>query len=361
MGGMPHLLVAPYLVVTTPVALGPWELVPFETLIGGRGEDGRAYVDPELTGPVTRLVDAYQLEQTTARLGAVVVPRGGCVGDPFERSMLPRLRRALLAGTIANNPRMATDDEERSANARNTAATAENAALWGHPLGDGQSYVIASGVLVRGIGLHHASLEEALPKISPPVELPIPLFGKFDEEVADAAHALLSADEAAARRFTRALDWYEIVFSNSETVSMPVRVTAARSAVEVLTGQPADSKKIVRAYGKLMREDDTPTRQYNDSDVFWAKGPVQLTDDEWWMSRLSDLRNRIVHGDEIPPEQWEHDGNPQLRQIHDRLIALLKRVVSDHAGDPLLRLTVSDRVMPRIAGEFSARLRELDG
>jgi hypothetical protein len=87
-------------------------------------------------------------------------------------------------------------------------ATAENSALWGHPLGDGQSYVIASGVLVQGIGLHHAPLDEALPKISPPVELPKPLFGRFDEEVADAAHGLLSADDNRGRRFTGALDWY---------------------------------------------------------------------------------------------------------------------------------------------------------
>jgi hypothetical protein len=105
---MPDLLVTPYLVLTAPVAVGPREMVPFKTFIGAGDEDERVYVDPVLTDAVTRLVEAYRLERTTAPLGAVVVPRDGCVGDAFERSAIPRLRRALLA----DNPLMVADDDE---------------------------------------------------------------------------------------------------------------------------------------------------------------------------------------------------------------------------------------------------------
>ena len=99
-----------------------------------------------------------------------------------------------------------------------------------------------------------------------------------------------------------------------------------------------------------MRTDDTRERSHDD--VFWARGPVQLTSDEWWLTRLSELRNAIVHGDVVTDDLWQHEGHHQLNQIHDRLIGLLKRVVADHAGDELLRLTISDRLFPRIARNF---------
>lgn len=204
-----------------------------------------------------------------------------------------------------------------------------------------------------------APADEPLPKVEPPVELPKPIFGGFDEEVATAAHAALNANDPAGRRLHRALDWYRIALSNAESVTLDVRVGAARSALEVLTDAGESTKRLVRAYGKLVRDAATGQRTY--PDVFWANGPVQLTPDEWWMTRLCELRNAIVHGDEVAAELWQHDAHHQLNHIHDRLIGALKAVVADHAGDPLLRLSRSDRVFPRIAQELAERLRRAEG
>jgi hypothetical protein len=48
--------------------------------------------------------------------------------------------------------------------------------------------------------MRYAPGDEPLPPISPPVELPKPLFGDFDDENAGVAHAALSAGDAATRR-----------------------------------------------------------------------------------------------------------------------------------------------------------------
>jgi hypothetical protein len=111
---------------------------------------------------------------------------------------------------------------------------------------------------------------------------------------------------------------------------------------------------LVRSYGSLTRTEETEEATYGD--VFWANGPVQLTPDEWWVSRLCELRNAIVHGDDIPDELWEHDGSSQLVQIHDRLIGALRIFVAQATGDPLLALPLADRGLRRAWTEALADL-----
>ena len=251
-------------------------------------------------------------------MGVVAVPEGAQVGSAFDRSAMRRLGHALLAGVVAGNPPMAVPDGERDPNAGWAVGSAENALLYGHPLTEGDSYAIQFGVLARITSVRHSPGKD-LPRIEPPVEVPRPMFFSFDEELAAAVHVALGSGDARARRLWRALDWYRITLSNAEAVSVDVRVGTARSAFEILTDAGDETKRLVRAYGRLVRDDQTTTATYNN--VFWARGPVQLTPDEWWMTRLCRLRNAIVHGDRVPDELWEHEGHSQLNHMHDRLIA----------------------------------------
>lgn len=359
---MPDLILAPYLVLKTPVTVGTWELVPFRELQqdhGAADAECRAWLPDALRVPVMRLLEAYRVEPGGGALGAVAVPKGGRAGDAVDRWLMRRLGHALLAGSVADNPLMTLPEDEESPNAGQAGTTAENATVYGHPLGASDAYVIDTGVLFRVTSSRHAAEDEPLPKIEPPLELPRPIFGNFDEEVADAAYYLLSGGDLQARRVHRALDWYRIALSNAEAVTLDVRVGAARSAIEALTGESDETRKVVRAYGKLMRTDETTEQTYPAEKVQWAKGPVQLTPDEWWLTRLSELRNAIVHGDALAHDDdlWYHDGDPQLNHIHDRLITLLKRVIADHADDELLRLPMRDRVFPRIGQQILDDMR----
>lgn len=349
---MAHLLIAPYLPLSERVRVGPWELCPFKAAAAS------TVVPPALSGPVSRLIEAYSLPTGAGCvLGAVAYPHGSNVGAPFERSDMKLLGHALLAGVLANNPEMArSKEEEEWSNAGHAVATTENALLYGHPLGGGESYVTQTGVLVRATHFRFAPADKPLPKITPPSEVPTPLFRHFDDELSDATYAALNTDEASSRRLSRALDWYRIALSNADAVTLDVRVGAARSALEALTGANEQTKRLVRAYGVLTRDEGTTERAYDT--VFWARGPVQLTPDEWWLTRLCELRNRIVHGDEIPDALWEHQEFHQLNHIHDRLISCLKLVVAAQADNQLLRLSGVDRMFRRAHEEAEQYLRD---
>jgi hypothetical protein len=345
------LLIAPYLPVAERVQVGAWELLPL------RKVEGSDVVPTDLRDEVSRLVEAYRLPSGGgAVLGVLAYPFGGKVGEPFERSDVELLGDALLAGVVADNPRMALAEDEQSPNIGQGVSTAENALLFGHPLGLASGYVIETGVILKALRMRSATDGRPLPKVEPPVELPRPLFGSFDQEVASAAYALMLEGTMAARRLQRSLDWYRVCLSNAEAVSSGVRVAATRTALEVLTGAGDESKKLVRAVGNLLREDGAS--EQTRSCVFW-KGPVVLSDDEWWLARLCELRNSIVHGDELAADTWIHDGHHHLDYAHDALVRCLKVVVAEHAEDPLLKLTRSERAFPRAHARAERHLQEL--
>lgn len=344
---MPDLLLAPYLPLANSVVIGSWQVLPFKRL---RESD---VVPEDIRRPVERLIEAYSRDDG---MGAVVFPDGAEVGAGFEMPAFTRLGLALLAGLVGANPPMAVEDE--GPNAGWSVATSENVRLYGHPLGDGNSYALQVGMLARVLSGHGALEDEPLPKVDPPVELPTPRLGSFDVELADATYAVLGTEDVAARQLHRSLDWYRIVLSNAEAVSVDVRVGSARSALEVLTGAGDKTKRLVRAYGRLVREEDAVETTYAEADVFWASGPVQLTADEWWITRLCELRNAIMHGDDVAEELWHHDGHHQLSHIHDSLLKALRAQVAAAVNDPLLRLPKRDRIFPRASQEALEMMKE---
>ena len=349
MRGMPDLLIAPYLPLPFSASIGPWDLLPSRDIAESD------VLPDELREQALGLIEAYRPTTGIGKaLGAVLVPSGGYVGAPFDRAATGVLRHALLAGAVANNPTMALPEDEQVPNAGHAAMTSENALLYGHPLGTGSSYVIGSGVIVHTTNLHYAGDGEPLPKVAPPIELPPVLFASVDTEMAAAAYAVLNAGDASARRLFRALDWYRVALSNADAISGDVRVAAVRSALEALTGAGDKTKDVVRAVGRLLSEENTPTTSR--SIPPW-KGPVQLTADEWWLARLSLLRNAIVHDSPITPDMWQHEGYPQLDLAHDALIRCLKTTLATEADDPLLKLRLGERALPRASEELLARLK----
>lgn len=331
---MPDVLLAPYLPLNQEVSIGQWTLAPFDTT--AERLEGSPLSNDERRA-ATCLVEAYKVPGT-ARLGAVAFPADAGIGGTFERSALRPLGHALLAGAVSGNPNLLTE-EDHHLNAGFGVATAENARLFGHPLNDnGDSYVTEKGTLVRTTAWHVGRSDKPLPAVPAPIELPKPVFVSFDEELAEATFAALNAEGKAANRLAVALDWYRIALSNTDAVTLEVRVGATRAALEVLLDK-SKSGELADAYCQLVSEPGAPKANYTKEQCGWGGG-VLLSDNGFWLARLTKLRNAIMHGDgnQIPDDLWEYGGHAQLNHIHDRLIDALRAYLAAESRDPLLRM-----------------------
>jgi hypothetical protein len=106
--GVADVVFVPYLPITSGARVGGWQLTPFNEV----PDNDR--LPEELRTPVTRLVDAYRVENTQ-RMGAIAYPIDGHIGSDIERAAIPSLRLALVAGVIADDPRMALSEEQQEA------------------------------------------------------------------------------------------------------------------------------------------------------------------------------------------------------------------------------------------------------
>lgn len=341
---MAELLLTPYLSIPRQVAIGRWRLVPIPHI-----KDLEELAPTPLRASAERLIDAYSYEN----LGAVVHLDGEQIGPGYVPGEMQPLEHALLVGALAANPTIA--GETTDANAGWAMQTVENATLIAHPLGEPGGYAVEIGTLRRVTKISRIAEGKPLPKVTPPRELPEPMFASFDGELAAAALGCLSSKDLAARQLDRALDWYRIAFANSEAITADVRVGAARSALEAMTGAGGSTQQLVRSYGRLVDEEDAPRTTYGAEQVWWAKGPASLTEEEWWMTKLCGLRNAIVHGEQISDELWKHEGHHQVNQIHDRLLDALRAFLAVSAGDRLLRLSSQERSFSRALERGEAR------
>jgi hypothetical protein len=190
---MAQLLIAPYLPLREPASLGAWTLWPIQGTAQHETVESESELIPAaLRRPVRRLVDAYRVRDE-AGIGALVAPRDQEIGVEIDRRSMRPLSRALLAGAVSANPRIVTTEDGSFGGW--SIVTAENALLYGHPLSDGDSYAVEVGVIARVLSGRSAGCDEPLPKISPPVELPIPMVSDFDDEIAFAAETLVSLDD----------------------------------------------------------------------------------------------------------------------------------------------------------------------
>ncbi len=314
---------------------------------------------------VGQLVELYEPPRgTVGRLGAVVRPTMGKIGDAVDRSLLKPLRQSVLAAALDVNPKRTIPPEKRASDGDededvadhdgHVVYTSDSATLWGHTLIDSGVVSVEYGSLVRVLvgGIRLGSREG---RIAAPVELHIPsLAGDLDADYGDALCGLLTADDERSRLLARAIDWLDLAWRNTTSTSEGIRIACVHSGLEVLLGQPDDTQKLRKALSRLLDDKDAPRTQRR-----WLSGKrrverhSELTELGWWMANFTELRDAELHGDDVTPEQWKFRGEPHF-WIGESVLRRAIKQVAINAGHPGLELDPLGRAILEATREHLA-------
>lgn len=327
----------PYLSAAEPADIGACRVVPRQDFTEADA------VEPWMAAAALDHLNLYKLPMTggavTERFGCIVSPRGGRVGDALDRSWMQPLQRAVVAAVLEEAP---TEREPGPW----SAATSDNANLYGHRLREDGEIGVTYGYLARRtvVGIN---VGDSKGKIPPPIELALPLLASpFDAEYAHALYSIMAGSDQTAQRFERAIGWLDLAWRNTDSVDRDMRIVALRCAFEVLLGAGEHMKKgravlsaLLDAPGAPKMARSYPNRQGTGTDT------EDLTDLEWWFTKFCFLRNAIAHGNVLQSDDFLFEGEEHFFLAERRLRQAIRKKVTDRV--PELAIKRSERRLRR--------------
>lgn len=334
-----HVIVLPYLPLREPVAVGGWRLIPAQR------PAAEAFVDEDACAKAQGLLRLYGAGAGAHIAGAFAAPPDGRIGDDVPVDQMTILRRAIVVGLLEGNPTppaLAENQEAVDPNGAWKSATSDNAALWGHPIDDSGYTAVEYGAMVTTLSGGHNVLHEDSVSITPPAELPTPfMYRFFDGFYSDAVFAVLAAGDDRSRRLGRAIDWLDLAWRNSPSVTPEVRAVILRTGFEVLFG--SDNTYVVRdELSALLDGEDVARHERTWTTLAGKAQAAELSDLGWWFMQFAFLRNAIMHGDEVAATIFEHEGRPHIWLGESRLREAIKALVAQ-SGHPTVLLDRGER------------------
>lgn len=341
---MLSILLFPHLPLRSATAVGDWKLAPIGELDQHPVRDDRREV-------VMGLLRLYGLPESDGRFGAVAYHNDRRIGDEFEPTLIPPLRRAVTTALLALNPEPAPPDPQRPIGRRNISTT-DNGVAWGHNIQDDGWVAADTGFITRILHGGYNVLDPESLRIPRSPDLHLPFVSDFDGEYATAILELITREIEAGRRLATTIDWLLVAWQNTSVMDGPLRVMALKTGFEVLL-EASDVWTLRDRLSDLLDADDEPRSPRTWPGRNGGQQTADLTDLQWAFQTFTFLRNDIAHGHPITAARFTHDtGQPLLFLGEWWLRRAIFETVA-RAGHEDLRMTRTVRQMVR-------RLRELD-
>ena len=332
----------PYLPLSDRLTVGPWTLIPRETL-----SDGDA-VSSEAAEQARGVAALYRMSGNSRGYGGFVRSEDARIGDELDLA-LGRLYQSVVVSLLDGNASRANPQDE-DYNAAHRMCTLENARLHGHGV-DADGYTAFQyGVMVQMlVGGYRVGLDAN--KIEPPQELQLPLMPpRIDAVYANALYDVLTNPSDDSPDLPGAIRWLEVAWSNSVSVRLEARILALRAGFDVLFGN-AETRTVREKLSALLEEAGaacTP-REWTDHRGR-HQGPYELTDLEWWFQSFALLRNKVAHGGQVEHGEYQFDdGIDHIWHAELTLRRAIKRTVANAGREDVL-LDPFERIARRYAG-----------
>ena len=300
--------IAPYLRLTERVRVGRWEVVPADAL--KLADCASQHALDQVNG----LLKLYRRPRRVPDQGFGALFRRGqeLVGESFRPRDVGKLRQALLLGLLDAN-QTPWRGPLANLNWGHGTSTSDSVFMVGHRI-DPDGYVSARyGWMIQTLEmgltikddpkLTHVSPSE----IAPPAEQPFPRMGAApDQEYMNALFKILAAGDDRAARVAGAIDWLDLAWRNTTSVSEGTRILMLKAGFEALLGASDALPKQRATLASLLGREAGRKRWQTPLDRYGRPRPrEQMTDVEWWFTRFTWLRNAIAHG-KAAGKDWVH-------------------------------------------------------
>jgi hypothetical protein len=300
--------IAPYLRLRDRLRVGRWEVIPADNLELGDCTSQHAL------DQVNGLLRLYRRSRRVPDNGFGAMFRHGQepVGGSFRPRDLVTLRQALLLGLLDAN-QTPWRGPLADLNWGHGTSTSDSVFIVGHRI-DEDGYVSAryGWVITRlEMGLtikDDPELADISPsEIVPPAEQPFPTMGAPpDEEYVSALYAILAAGDDRAARLASSIDWLDLAWRNTSSVTEGTRILMLKAGFEALLSTTDALSKQRATLASLLGSEAGRKRWHTPLDRYGRPKPLeQMTDVEWWFTRFTWLRNAIAHG-KAARRDWIH-------------------------------------------------------
>lgn len=180
-----------------------------------------------------------------------------------------------------------------------------------------------------------------------------------DPAIADAMFEALTQGTEAARRLALAVDWLDVAWRNTDSISQTLRILAVASGFEALLmeGEFSEGRRMAYAYDKLLGETDPPTRTFTNR--AGKATSAEFSDKAWWLFRFYEIRSAIAHGDALADDALAYeDGRPHFAIGEQRLREAILITAQNMTGHDDLLLTRFERDIGRATEEWFRERRE---
>jgi hypothetical protein len=163
------------------------------------------------------------------------------------------------------------------------------------------------GTLEGGLRIGEPPTEFFANEITPPLEQPFPQIRPPDAGYFDALLEALGNGSLAAGRLAASIDWLDLAWRNTPSLTDTTRILILKAGFEALLGADESLPVQRQALASLLGRKAGRRRPRNITDRYGNPRPSQrMTDVEWWFSRFTWLRNAIAHGRTTTARDWRH-------------------------------------------------------
>jgi hypothetical protein len=257
--------------------------------------------------------------------------------SPAERRQVVDLRSALFLACLSKNVRL------KGANAGYSTYTADNFEPYAYSIRlDSPYFAESSGALVEVI---HGGYRYGEVQFPTPAHVPRPTPFNYDKNLFRAVEGLRGPHGRLYRRIMRACALFIESFYNTRSFDIAARILLQVAAFEVLLDLPdTQHRRAFKDAVERLCNNDNDRRYRHKFEDRGKKRWDSRSQKGIWADRFYSLRNRIIHGDNVPRSAYHYKGQHHVWIAPVFFVFCVERLITEAMASKRAAPSFFDRI-----------------